>query len=410
MFPIGKANPKTDAPNRSAREASELKHPKPKVLLLDIDDGAAEALADKGFNVTRGTFGTPYKVPKSGNYPIIGRAKLPNHQEQEIVVVDLHVEEYDAGPSGEKHWPDSEPDLWAKCHKGFIDPRPRAMWQVREAFDRILGMGGVFVIFADAKQHQEVQYACLSGGHFPRLYDERPFHGDIWDFLSTCQTFEIGDDRGEEMTPSDTSTPLGKLVAEHLRGGRFNCTVSAPNWSGEGWRPLCQNKFKHSVGVAWLKGQEGTVIILPQLRDKTAFLTGLFVDILPELAPHLFPYVERGLWTHRPEYELPRVLELKAKQIEVEERARANLATLERELENERATSGWIHNILTGTDAQLVEAVKKAFAVLGFGKIVDVDEERDKESMARREDLQIHSHPIAAWDGLARLMFARARS
>src|SRR6266571_4418569 len=78
----------------------EVAHPKPKILLLDLPDGAYEALADKGFNV----------------------------------------------------------------HKGFIDPRVRAMWRVRERFDRILEGGGVFVVFADAKQHQELQLARLSGG------------------------------------------------------------------------------------------------------------------------------------------------------------------------------------------------------------------------------------------------------
>ena len=47
-------------------------------------------------------------------------------------------------------------------------------------------------------------------------------------------------------------------------------------------------------------------------------------------------------------------------------------------------------DLLTGTDSQLVDAVKASLRKLGFTKLVDVDEERDKEGKARREDLQIH--------------------
>ena len=71
---------------------------------------------------------------------------------------------------------------------------------------------------------------------------------------------------------------------------------------------------------------------------------------------------------------------------------------------DERTSHGWIHDLLTGTDVQLVSAVKKALEQLGFKEVRDVDEERDKEGKTRREDLQIHdSLPVLVLDvkGLA---------
>ena len=148
------------------------------------------------------------------------------------------------------------------------------------------------------------------------------------------------------------------------------------------------------------------MIVVPQLNDKVIFLTNLFANVLPELAPHLFPDIVRGKWTHQPEYELPRVLELREAQTDVERRAQAEVAALEVELEKERAANGWLHDLLTGTDAALVEAAKKALAALGFKNVVDIDAERDKEGKSRREDLQIQDRSptlVADVKGIAAL-------
>ena len=262
------------------------------------------------------------------------------------------------------------------------------------------------MVFADANRHQELQFARRSGGQFPELYDVQPFPGDIWDFLSACRSLTVEDDYGEEMNPWDTTHTLGKLVAAHLPGGRFNCTIDGRTWAGHHWINLCQNKYGEAVGVAWLQQQKGTVIVVPQLNDKVTFLTNLFANVLPELAPHLFPDIVRGKWTHQPEYELPRVLELREAQTDVERRAQAEVAALEVELEKERAANGWLHDLLTGTDAALVEAAKKALAALGFKNVVDIDAERDKEGKSRREDLQIQDRSptlVADVKGIAAL-------
>jgi hypothetical protein len=83
------------------------------------------------------------------------------------------------------------------------------------------------------------------------------------------------------------------------------------------------------------------------------------------------------------------VLELKKQQDEIEKQAFEEINRLKGELEKERLANGWIHELLTGTDTELVDAVKLALSALGFTKIVDMDMVRDKEGKGRREDLQI---------------------
>ena len=395
----GKGVPKTLQVTNPILDVPQVKYPKPKVLLLDVAEAIVEPLITKGFNVSVGTFGTPYKVPKGDGYhPVIGKADLPNYTEQEIVVVDLHVGDFDNGPNGEKHRPNGELDLWAKVDRGIIDPRPRAACQVCDSFNRTLESGGVFVVFADARTGIELVVARKQGWSGGRLYDEKPFPRDVWNFIDELGDIRVQDDHGQEMYASDNSV-LGQLLARHLEGGQFLCTLDGGYRREDPWVTLAENKFGQPVAICRCRGSKGTVIVVPQIANKGDFLESLFANVLPEIAPHLFPYIEQGKWIHQREYELPRILEIKKRQKEIELQAREEIEALEGELDRERATNGWIHDLLTGTDSVLVDAVKKALRSLGFSQIVDVDEERDAEGKSRREDLQIRdSSPILIVD------------
>lgn len=383
-----KTKPATAETSSDSSVDAAVKYPKPKILLLDMPESASTALRSKGFNVSCGTLGKPYKVGKSSGYQaLIVQGEAPNHTEQEIVVVDLAYGDLEHGPQGEKHRPDDEPDLWGKCDQGFLDPRVRTAVQLRTSFDRIHSNGGVFIVFADEKTGIHVQLARSSP--FNELYDTKTFPHDVWDILPEIADMTVRSDHGTEMQAAKTNSPLVRLLTPFLAKGQFTCTLEGGYRREDKWEPLAVNKFGAVVALARCRAGEGSVIVVPQIEEKAAFLETLFSTALPELAPHLFPHIAKGVWTHWPEYELPRVLELKSQQEDVKQRAREEIVRLNEELEKERAKQGWIHNLLTGTDAELVDAVKLALSELGFSKMVDVDVDRDREGKSRREDLQI---------------------
>jgi len=77
------------------------KYPKPKILLLDLESEAESILKDAGYNVTSGSFGVPYKVPRDDNRsPVIPNGSLPDFAEQEVVAVNLVPDDNLEGPSG----------------------------------------------------------------------------------------------------------------------------------------------------------------------------------------------------------------------------------------------------------------------------------------------------------------------
>ena|SRR5215211_2549333 len=99
--------------------AHQPKYPKPKILLLDLESEVESILKDAGYNVTSGSFGVPYKVPRyDSRSPVIPNGSLPNFTEQEVVVMNLMSGNEMEEPSGEKLTSFGEPDWWASNSRG----------------------------------------------------------------------------------------------------------------------------------------------------------------------------------------------------------------------------------------------------------------------------------------------------
>ncbi|RYZ68918.1 MAG: hypothetical protein EOP09_08640, partial [Proteobacteria bacterium] len=368
------------APGDAAMTSMEAKFPKPKILLLGIEGNVGTALGTMGFNITMGTFGVPYKVEKSDVYqPLIGEPYLPKHSEKEIIVVDLSYS-LRSGPSGEKSRPLGEPDYWGKCDKGFVDPRPRGARYALDAFDRILENGGVFIVFSAPRTEIEVIMARREGGIYGGLVGREDVNYDAWGFLSQLKYTHIADDHGEEikMVGSRFSS-LDKLLDKHLPESEFTCTIHTFPDRDNPLEVLAENKFGQAVAVHKGVGANGHIIVVPQMHDKTSFLKSLFSEVLPEIAPHLFPHIVRGAWTREPEIELSRVLELENEKKELLIKFEEEIVSLDRDIESERAESGWLHELLTETGDPLVGAVITALRHVGFENVVDVDEEMKQE-------------------------------
>jgi len=364
---------------------STVKYDKPKILLIDLESSAFETLAEAGFNVKEGTFGQPYKVKMaSGFQPLISEPRLPNYTEQEIVIVDLHYEVAD-NPVGEKSRPDGEFDLWGKCDSGFIDPRMRTTTQVKRDFDRILKAGGVVVVFAADKTPGSIQIARMG---YRGLEDAEKFDWSAWNFITEFDDMKVSSTHGEEMTVVDQNASIGKLLKSHLPGSSYDCTIEGGYRSTEPWTALVKNKFNQTVAL-FRPCSAGFVIVLPQLKDKAGFLKSLFTGVLPEIAPHLFPGIEQGRWTHLPEYELPEVVQLHDQRSQLEAKFKADLSALKEQELEVRKQDGWMHDLLTQTGDPLVAAVQTGLKTLGFKNVIDMDKVRDKEGKSRREDLQI---------------------
>ena len=372
---------------------------KPKILLVDLPDSVLDSVRSAGFNASAGTFGSPYKVELSdSSQPVIYKSDLPNYTEQEIIIIDLTPPETLDNPEGEKMTSEGENDWWAKCSRGEIDPRPRAMSMVRNAFDRIFDHGGLFVIFAQSRLYQDLVLASVyrSRLHYgvPELSTESKINADNWSFLSILSDLVIESDVGVEINVLEHDSQLSRFLWKTTRNAKYNATFNPTSRIEKNWIPtLSSNKFERCVGGLLVpEDSKGRVLILPQISKDAETIVTLLREVLPDISPHLFPHIEGSRWVERDEYELDSVLKYKAEKIKVQQRATRELEDLDKMITEERDRLGFLHGIITNTKDDLVESVKSCLEYIGFKQVIDVDKQIQNQgtSAPKQEDLQVH--------------------
>jgi len=364
-----------------------MKFDRPKITLIDLGPYAGQTLKVAGYNITDGTFGGPY-VKQGPRYSRIATtASLPSWlAESEVIVANLDRPEPQEPPQPfgndyDLHW-------WAQPSCSLLDPRPVAMLESRGSIDRILRHGGIVVLFCAPKTTGEYVWGRNTGLGLSR--ERAPEALDDWSLLTVLRHVETTIDSGEEVSVTGSVPPLGDLLRKFSSALYFRCTVRPDVELQPFWSTLAVNKYGKTVaGMISPDKTKGLVVLLPQVRNQADFVRALFENVLPELAPHLFPHHAGGRWVHLPEYELPRVRDLQGKIVAVDEAARQKRLELEKEIEDERQRMAYLHQLLQETGNPLVRAVRSALETLGFVSIIDSDQQVPPGGR-KREDLQIH--------------------
>jgi hypothetical protein len=359
----------------------------PKILFLDMPSGTEDVLLERGFNVSTGSLGTPYPVQSSSDFhAVVPNFWLPRYTETEVVVVDFMRDENHYMHKTSMELVDGQYYDYARANLGVVDPREFQVRNMKEDLDRCMKNGAYFVVFGHPRIVQQTIWARKS---YSSITDAKANPVSLWRLNEVLALLEITPDEGEEMECSGGSSALDKLLEKHLIGGSFTCRMDLPKHLQSMWRPLISNKYGQTVGCILGRPGEGQTIVLPRLANIEEFIVNLFTDVLPEMAPGLFPFSESGKWLREREYEIPNVLSIKDEQDRIRTEADARIEELEQSIAAERSKHAWLHDLLSGTDSVLVNAVTNALVQLGFKSIVDVDEELDAKGKPRREDLQI---------------------
>jgi hypothetical protein len=390
--------PGSNSDNAERQDGASHPAPKflrPKILLIDVAEEAKTALDDAGYSIQVGSFGKLYRVEKSDSLqPVIANGSLPaDFSEQEVVIIDLDAPTILDQVEGEKHISPGENDWWAKCSTGVIDPRPRSMAWARNRFDRILSHGGVFVVLSAPRHRQEIKWGCIVDP--VGFYQESEITYDNWSFLSVLDMLTVEADSGCEIQWLKGQHSLQTCLAKHHGDAHFVCRFNArTNRLKKSWVTLAESKYRDPVAGVIMPESEsggGWVIVLPRFRDPGPLLIQLLGEVLPNLAPQLFPHSEGARWVQRPAYELPQIKGYREQIGRIKEKTHKKIATLEGAIDKEREELGHLHDILTETGRPLVLAVKRTLELLGFRSVVDADEVEHvgADSGPKREDLQI---------------------
>lgn len=362
--------------------------PKPKILAIDCSENISAALRAAGYNTTCGTFGTPYRVEASNEARRItlDTVRLPGLNEQEILLVDLAGADFGAAP--ETPMPQGVDLMWQWAADGVITPRALAMDEYADAFRKVFEHAGMCVVFADERQVCGYFQAKTLGRS---LYDERAeTERDNWGFLSELARARVSNEHGTEITFETNA--LSRCIRRGAADAEFHCTFDIPVSQVEAWLPLAKNKYGKTVAGLYISGKEKRcLLLLPRMPAFHEIVVELLETFIAEWRPALFPHLEGAKWVHRPEYELPKITELKSEIAKTEDDAKQRVQALEANIEALQKENADRYTLLRGTGADLVLAVIRSLNCLGFEKVLNIDEEEKKNgNQSLREDIQIH--------------------
>lgn len=375
-------------------DPSKVKYDKPKILLIDIPSSCEDVLISAGYNVKSGTFGIPYPVPRSDKaYPVSKISfNLPNHEEQEIVIAST------ARPPSDESMQDEEVEegvdhLWQTAANGNIDPRPLAMFSTKPVFDRIWRFGGIFIVLLKAKYPVEYTFGSLK--KYSSVEEYSKIEKSSWGFLSELDSFTCNLAHGIEFNFNSRAKRLTDLLAHGLKEAEYRCTIEPSYENKENWVPLAHDKFGNCVaGILVYDDPPRHLLLLPDMPHFDRILLPLIEEWCAQWNPELFPFHEGQQWIHRPEYEVPKILELQEQANKVKINAETQVEQIESEIKQLQEDNKDWYTLLNGTGDELVAAVIRSLRRLGFKKVEDVDAELKEQGNGQnlREDIQIHDN------------------
>lgn len=375
---------------------------RPKIFLIDLETEIANAIREKGYNVSEGSLGTPYLVDKNnGLFPVLLNHKLVyDYKEQDIIIIDLHCKNpIEKGKLDLTKFEDGGSKWWIDHQYGQVNPRKLIGNYVQNDFNRILNTGGIFIIFADKRDEDKF---FLGRGNGYNWHKEKEEIDSNWSFLGLMDDsnyFKVNDDHGSMINFTDKlqkGSLLMQFLPKYIEKTKYDCTIFPGHLIKDNWISLMENKFSGPVGsvITPNKFREGYVFIFPDIGDKASFLSELIDQVLPEIVPRLYPEREKFNWIIRPEYELPAIKTLNQQIIEIREKTDKEITELEQLIRKEKEKNAYLFHLITESGNVLVESVIETFKILGFTKIIDVDEDLAKKGIEgkNREDLQIHDY------------------
>ena len=372
----------------------------PKIFCIDLDESVVNGLKDQKFNVSTGTLGTAINVPNEDSYSKrTHRCNLnyyipPDLHEYQIVVLNLHKPErgeYDPEKNSRQNVKGNTDYYYASEYPQLIfDPRPMVARDVLSIYlENIIQSKGIIILFAD--EPRTVNYCLIETSSNRKT--SRNFSYSIYDCIPELLRFNPQRKGGSEFIVKG-GIPYESLLNKTIgKNSSYNTIFTCPPIkSGSTYipdpsvTPLIKNP--HGEIISFLKeySNKSLVFVFPQIYEKASFLQGFFRDFLPSFSPDLFPYHTKNKWLEQPAYYLPGHQELLEEKERTEQEHKHQLEEISGRIEENSKKYQCLHNLLIGTDQELVKSIVQFLLWLGFKKVRNMDE---LEPSMKEEDIQV---------------------
>ncbi|TDP58324.1 hypothetical protein [Flavobacterium dankookense] len=379
--------------------ASEEKviNERPRICCIDIDKDSINLLEKSGYNISSGTLGKKVKVPnisRNNAHHLLLNYNFPsNLHEYDIIVVDLDnystIDYKQKDHTREEHTGKSAVAILSSYPETVFDPRPLGSLILNTKLIEIGTRPHIIIAFSTGAYDTEYETIRITD-HYPERQGIERYN--IYSFAGNAPLY--APKIGKEMIVCDVKEDLKKLLETHLPTASYNQTFRHPtSYKGneyvenENFVPLIKNSSGDIISIC--ESRENSMIFyLPQIENKGEFLNSFLSKILTDLMPELFPFSTTFNWKESEDYWLPNHKSLLEEKVKLEKEYAEKINIKDSEIVKNKEQYLYLHNLLTATGDDLVEALVKYFKWLGFTKINKVDEDKTDLKILE-EDIQI---------------------
>lgn len=370
---------------------------RPRVCCLDLDQSVIDKLQQSKFNIYSGILGEKIRVPNKNEYSshqVLLQNDFPiNIHEYDIFIIDLgndKIIDYNSDEHIRKnHTGKTAISLLSSYPETIFNPKPLSSIILNNEIKQIGDRPFMLIVFTTSSY--EVEYETIKitvrgssrqGGQKYNIYSFLDFVP-----LSASKT-------GKELLACNMREDLKILLKSNLDGAIYNQTFYHPTiWKNDErvpnnkFVPLLTNSSNDIVSYCEFK-EKSIFFFFPQLKSKAEFLNEFLLNIAPELLPDIFPFSTKFSWKNNEDYWVPKHKKLLNEKIEIENEYKRKLKEKETQIANNIKKYEFLHNIITDTGDNLVEALAIYFKWLGFSKVINVDKTKTKADVLE-EDIQI---------------------
>lgn len=375
-------------------EQSEI-HQHPMICLFDFEDDVHQELKRLKLNCVKGSFGSSVRVNNQQYAEKLMKLNYDyprNLHEFDIVMLDItgnKIKDFSADDHSLENSIGSKAyALVSRFPEQIFDPRPVAINIISNEIKEIVKKKSIVIAFCG--QENEVDYEFVEITSRGTSIKNITSYSNLNFYSSVASRSERHGNKSIVAEDNKISPILGK----YLDGIEYSNIFHHPTkWEDgksqkiEEFIPLLFNDRGEIISYAhWVR--DCFILVFPDMKEKSQFISDLFKIYLPDIMPDIFPYHGEFGWLENGEYLLPNEGLLLKQKNELSIEYKKNLENIEKQIEEVRDQYSFLHELLFQTGDALVKSIQKYMVWLGFDSVVDMDE---KVTEVFEEDLQIET-------------------
>lgn len=372
---------------------------RPRVCCIDLSDETVNSLINIGINVIRGTLGDKIKVPnntRTESHRLLLNYNFPlNLHEFDIIILDLeNFKVIDYKPEENiktTHTGKSSTSLLSSYPETLFDPRPISSRFLRDHLIEIINRPYLVIAFSTKGYNVSYEFIEIKKGGYEKQREANDYNiYSFWDFIPLREN-----KYGTEFVINKMRDDLKGLLEKYIKGVVYSQTFNHPRIRENGnyvndnhYFPLITNKNEEIISYMESVNNKN-LIMFPQIKDKTNFLLDFLSKVAPSIFPELFPYSTTFVWKNQEEYWLPNYSILLEEKTKIINEYENKIEIAENKIKENSEAFKFLHEIITETGANLVNALIKFFKWLEFEEVKDYDKTNSVSDILE-EDIQVN--------------------